>query len=588
MNRIVYLYGTLLFVLSQSASSRQLFRGSFEDDDTHEAAETDFAAPVSTRHVPSSKSSHDDSSYLVGVIEFRPELLNMDIRQRTELHLEAYEQLIRSEEAQNLDIIVFPELTLNTLSDPVYVPEPPDAIIPCRPDSPELLSRVSCLAAETGKYIVINLSEIFNCDSTPEDDPRPCGPHGFHRYNTDVVFDRNGAVIARYRKFNLFREPGTNTTHLPEIVTFETDFGVTFGIFTCFDLLFARPALELVKRDVTDIIFPSMWVSEPPFLTSTQIFESWAYANNVNLIASGTNYAPAGSTGTGVFNGRNGAVFSFVTGEATRRLFPVRVPKIKRDVPAEEQKETDTFSGRLHGKKLEDIRMGRDFLEYFTTMQINPERYHDEIGQIICNGDFCCDFSVKLTVIPDREVTHHYRFAVFDGDRTFQGYVDAHVSICGIIACRNESLASCGLPLHENSNYLELEEIFIKGRFDANGTLAMPNSLDDMLHSLDKDYYQFHSVVNYSTNQQNVEMILTNPVANLQTFAIYAFNHKNFEFFNPIDPPQEPMTENPSPEDQNEDDDGGCSPVNVSTALVMGLLLLVSTVLPMRCSSIRL
>ncbi|XP_055619362.1 vanin-like protein 1 isoform X2 [Toxorhynchites rutilus septentrionalis] len=481
-----------------------------------------------------------------------------------------------------VDILVFPELTLNTLSDPVYVPDPQDSIVPCRTDSPEMLSRLSCLAADAGKYIVINLSEIFDCELSPSEDPRPCGPHGFHRYNTNVVFDRNGAVIARYRKFNLFGEAGTNTTHLPEIVTFETDFGVTFGVLTCFDLLFAQPALELVKRDVKDFVLPSMWISEPPFLTATQAYESWAYANNVNLIASGANFNTAGSTGTGVFNGRNGAVFSFMTGENTRSLFPVRVPKI-HDIPKTNHQQfytADTVSGRLHGKFLEDISMFSDTLEQYTTMQINPMQYNDQIGQIICNGDFCCDFSVTLAVIPDRDITHHYRFAVFDGIRTFQGYADAHISTCGIISCRNESLASCGLPMNENSNYIEFNEITISGKFVANGTLVMPNSLDDMLHSLDTDHYQFYSTVDYSTNQQNVQLMLSSTVANLQTFAIYAFNHKNFEFFNPIDPPPEEATTD-DPQDRlstigDEEEDGGSSRVRISGTLL--ILLLVSAV----------
>lgn len=542
-----------------------------EDGDGEDTFEGDLVA-----------SSALDDSYVVGVVEFRPELLNMDIRVRTERHYEAYRGMVLGEEARLTDIIVFPELTLNTLSDPVYVPDPLHSPIPCREDSPELLSKLSCLAAEARKYLVINLSEIFDCESVPPEDPRPCGPHGFHRYNTNVVLDRNGAVIARYRKFNLFREPGTNVTHEPEYVTFETDFGVTFGVFTCFDLLFARPALELVKRDVRDFVFPAFWKSEPPFLTAVQIYESWAYANNVNLIAAGTNYDPAGATGTGVFNGRNGAVFSLMTGEETKKIYAVRVPKIRGSFTPKPKPSSPSdlplLSGRQHGKFLENIRMGSDHLDRFTTMQINPTRYHDAIGQIICNGDFCCDFGATVTVLPDREITHYYRFAVFDGVRTFQGYADAHVSICGVITCRNESLASCGLPMNENSNYLEFNEIVITGRFIANGTLAMPNSLDDMLHSLDTERYRFYSVWNSSTNQQNVQLILTDTVANLQTFGIYAFNHADFEYVNPIEPPPETTTEgqDSTTREGEGDDGGGASAVPFgSGTMLMGLLLVL-------------
>lgn len=59
-----------------------------------------------------------------------------------------------------------------------------------------------------------------------------------------------------------------NQTSEPDISIFETDFGATFGLFTCFDILFKRPTLELSRKfGVTHFIFPSMWFSELPFLT---------------------------------------------------------------------------------------------------------------------------------------------------------------------------------------------------------------------------------------------------------------------------------------------------------------------------------
>ncbi|KXJ71863.1 hypothetical protein RP20_CCG019509 [Aedes albopictus] len=527
-------------------------------------------------------------SYVVGVVEFRPEPSDIDVRSRTGQHLDAYADLVRSDNAKVTDIIVFPELTLNTFSDSVFVPDPSTQVVPCENSTRFVLPFLSCLAAEVRKYLVINLSEIFNCKSNSTEVTQPCAPHGFVWYNTDVVFDRNGAVIARYRKSNLLGKSGETdrTTYVPEIVTFETDFGVKFGLITRSDVLLAKPALELVKQGVNDLIMPAMWQAELPFLTSTQVYESWAFTNNVNLIVAGGNHEATGNTGTGVFNGRSGAILSYVTGEPTRRLFPVRVPKIPglrtaNHIPLES---SDTETGRLHGKFLEEINIERDFLEQFTTLQINPERYHDRIGQIICNGFFCCEFSVVLTIVPDQDVTHYYRFAVFDGYRSFSKHSsETHVSTCGIIMCRNQSLSSCGLPMNENSNYLAFNEIVISGKFRANGTLAMANSLDDMLHPLSVDQYTFYSSVNYSTNQQDVQLTLVSgSVANLQTFAIYAINHENFEYFNPIEAPPEPSTVSPTIEYAvGEDDTGGSSKTTIASGALQALLLvmlLVSTV----------
>jgi len=76
----------------------------------------------------------------------------------------------------------------------------------------------------------------------------------------------------RYRKYNLFGEIGTSITDEPELAVFDTDFGVRFGMFICFDLMFERPAQQLIKQlQVTDIVFSTAWFSELPFLTGTCI-----------------------------------------------------------------------------------------------------------------------------------------------------------------------------------------------------------------------------------------------------------------------------------------------------------------------------
>lgn len=74
----------------------------------------------------------------------------------------------------------------------------------------------------------------------------------------------------RYRKYNLFNEKGTSITDEPELAFFDTDFGVRFGTFICFDLMFDKPALQLLEQlDIKDYAFSTAWFSELPFLTGT-------------------------------------------------------------------------------------------------------------------------------------------------------------------------------------------------------------------------------------------------------------------------------------------------------------------------------
>lgn len=81
-----------------------------------------------------------------------------------------------------------------------------------------------------------------------------------------IIFQQNG-LIHRYRKFNPYGEPNIRKPTKPDVITFKTDFNVTFGIFICFDLLFEEPITSLLNNGIRNFIFPTMWYSELPFLT---------------------------------------------------------------------------------------------------------------------------------------------------------------------------------------------------------------------------------------------------------------------------------------------------------------------------------
>ena len=88
---------------------------------------------------------------------------------------------------------------------------------------------------EQSIYITVNMGRVTQQDGEEK------------HFNTDVVFDRLGRIVAAYDKRNLF---GTEKIVFDEakleIVTFETEFG-TFGIMTCFDAMYSHPFLDLVE-----------------------------------------------------------------------------------------------------------------------------------------------------------------------------------------------------------------------------------------------------------------------------------------------------------------------------------------------------
>ena len=97
-------------------------------------------------------------------------------------------------------------------------------IIPCinpRPNT-EMLQELSCIARNNSIALVANMGDIQYCTKS---DPN-CPDDGRYQYNTDVVFDSDGRLLAKYHKQHLFFEIAFNTPTKCEFVTFVTSFQV--------------------------------------------------------------------------------------------------------------------------------------------------------------------------------------------------------------------------------------------------------------------------------------------------------------------------------------------------------------------------
>lgn len=69
-----------------------------------------------------------------------------------------------------------------------------------------------------------------------------------------------------------------------DIVSFYTDFGVTFGVFICFDVFFKQPMNSLLDDGVTHFVFPTFWFNELPFLSGMTRFASTEFSELFNCI----------------------------------------------------------------------------------------------------------------------------------------------------------------------------------------------------------------------------------------------------------------------------------------------------------------
>lgn len=115
------------------------------------------------------------------------------------LNAKNYIDIIKSNETAAVDILVFPEATLNKPANPATVPQLNENVVPCDSDRfSDIVKNISCAAKDSKKYVVINLYMERNCtdEAKAYNDTRPCTRGNINVYNAALAFDRTGTVVA--------------------------------------------------------------------------------------------------------------------------------------------------------------------------------------------------------------------------------------------------------------------------------------------------------------------------------------------------------------------------------------------------------
>ncbi|XP_073835516.1 vanin-like protein 1 [Musca autumnalis] len=466
-----------------------------------------------------------DLYYNAGVVEFRTGVA-LTSSGRLNDNLNGYLDILNTAEAGDLDIVAFPEGTLNSNDQATFVPDPTKGLIaPCDDEENtyhDLLKQLSCAARKHSLYLVINLTEKELCSSVPED-PRPCASNDLNVYNTNVVFDRQGQVISRYRKVHLYGE-NKNSTLVPEFGWFDTDFGVRFGHFVCFDILFYTPAQEMAdKYGIKDFVFTTMWFSQLPFLTAVQIHQAWSYGNDVNFLAAGASNPSVGSTGSGIYNGRNGIIVAKMnTGLGERKLYTAKVPKY--ETQRHRQKRSVAPGAITPRLTKPDIYLKRDYLQSYESVLIDLSQ-GTSLKQDLCfsKTSFCCAFDLKWqpVALTENSTHYHYRLGVYDGIRNEVAAEINYLKNCALFSCIGEDIMDCG-KIFDFDTDVVFENVTITGTYPkSDGFLLMPNSLR-AADVMPVPVGQFEwSEVETKDNQIQVRYSLNTTTSNLLAFSIY-------------------------------------------------------------------
>lgn len=79
----------------------------------------------------------------------------------------------------------------------------------------QIISKLSFNAKQNKIYVLVNVIERSNCGGSGT--LESCA-----LYSSNLVFDRNGCIVSRYRKFSTKYDPMLNSTNIPEVQIFYT------------------------------------------------------------------------------------------------------------------------------------------------------------------------------------------------------------------------------------------------------------------------------------------------------------------------------------------------------------------------------
>ncbi|KAI4454854.1 biotinidase-related [Holotrichia oblita] len=437
-------------------------------------------------------SALSDSTYRAAVVEYYPvQDYNLTPDERTVANVKNYVKLIDELDDSNLDIVVFPEWTITkgvsskrkTLVEiSIEVPEKSEGAVPCGDNSyPQFFNDLSCLAKNHSTYLVVNLLEKKNCTS---DD---CASDNWNLYNTNVVFDRSGTVIQKYRKFNPFGEPEMNITKEAEIATFETDFDVTFAL---------------------------------------QAQEMYAIENDVVLLASGANSAEQGSGGSGIFQGKLGAVqLDLISNDGSKVIVANVLKEWDSSTVLAEDTDNEADIDKL-GKEMDSFHLKHDNVSVYGGYRMVAE----ELSGTFRYNDVECQVSWKMSYQNITENHYDYALLYYSGVRSFDRVRDGGIDVCAVVFCQdlnenNEDYSNCGSRYSSYDTIqwtYTIEEITISANFTvSDSAIQYPSTLLSSIRPLDKTDYEWSS--QYYDNNKIVQKTikLTKPQDRLLVFGIY-------------------------------------------------------------------
>lgn len=406
-------------------------------------------------------------------------------------NLAVFEKQIRLAANQGAKMIVFPEYGVTGFDhtrDSIvpFLEDIPDGIERWNPcEHPEthpdtlVLRNLSCIARSNSIYIVANMGDIKKCDKKMD---KFCPPDGRYQFNTNIVFDDSGTLIARYHKSNMYDEtPLFDPSPEHEYIYFDTPYG-RFGTIVCFDIIHYYPTQVLINKfGIRNLLVTSAWNVFSPFVISTQMFAGLAKRNNLNVVASNVRSAEYRMAGSGIF-GQGVAVSTNLNFNSPDGM--LIFADIETDVPKITKPDTlDAVTRSIYTAVSANNTL---FGTYDYGMNMSYKVLSDMEGEkSVCQNEVCCTVNYKFKYRDQNEI-----FILSAADFALEKPGIIHMQFCAVHKCMTNDSSSCGRYI--TSVVSTFNELKIQGYFDHGVVYPFVSTLDrnQSLH-MEMDHYVF-------------------------------------------------------------------------------------------------
>ena len=361
-----------------------------------------------------------------------------------------------------------------------YIPDPlQESWNPCvepgRHADTNIQHRLSCLARNNSLYLVANMGDKQPCSLVI--DPH-CPSDGHYQYNTDVVYDPYGTLVAKYHKIHLFYEPQFDEPQKVDFVYFDTPFG-RFGVFTCFDIMFREPPITLIERyGVGSVVFPTAWMDSLPLLAAVQFHSSFAVKMGVNFLAANIHLPVNRFHGSGIYTPDTNAVYYYNNSlmsegrlliskinVVSKNLFLIKkfppnvgnnssappscmaAPPKYNTAPPRDKEAPPKDTTAPPSINIYPIKQTTHFKSNVCHDLFNFVLVEGPQGSLsVCYNKLCCHLEFEND---DDDVDNDdmYAFGAFDDLHTYQGRY--YLQVCSLLRCANSSKESCGSPVQQ-------------------------------------------------------------------------------------------------------------------------------------------